>query len=171
MSRLLTFLAVVTGLALVLSLYTNINLPVNNQKFEISKAEEAHKAHMELMHELAAGKEEGAQEEVVVEPKTPEIALDTPELKNGAKVFGKCTACHGVDGAGKKGQAAPHLGGQYDWYLLKQLQDMKAGIRINKVMDPTLKGLSDQDMKDVSLYLSKFPWPQAAAAEVAPATK
>ncbi len=50
---------------------------------------------------------------------------------------------------------------------------MKSGARINEVMMPTVKGLSDQDMKDVSAYVAKLPWSmaeyQAAEAGAAPA--
>ena len=35
---------------------------------------------------------------------------------------------------------------------------MKAGTRVNVAMNPILKGLSPQDMKDVAAYVTKLPW-------------
>ena len=40
-----------------------------------------------------------------------------------------CQACHGAQGEGNKALNAPKLAGQQDWYLVRQLQNFKAGIR------------------------------------------
>ena len=71
-------------------------------------------------------------------------------------------ACHGKGGEGKASQKAPHIGGQYEWYIEKQLTDMKSGARQNPAMAPVLKGLSAQDMKDVGAYVEKLPWDKEA---------
>jgi cytochrome c553 len=163
---------VLTGIILVLVLFTYKNLPVNNSKFNFeqtkeaydTKAEAIHKA-LEPKHEMAENAEEAAPVEIEIK-----VDLNTPQLVNGSKVFTKCIACHGKDGAGKAAQKAPHIGGQYNWYVEKQLFDMKGGARINEAMMPTLKGLSDQDMKDVAEYVSKLPWKKEVAA-AAPAEK
>jgi len=80
--------------------------------------------------------------------------------ENGMKVYKKkCVACHGKQGEGKKSQKAPRLSGQHDWYLYEQLVGIQSGKRVNKKMMPFVKGLSDQDLKDLSTYISTtFPW-------------
>ncbi|MEC9086505.1 MAG: c-type cytochrome, partial [Pseudomonadota bacterium] len=40
-----------------------------------------------------------------------------------------CTTCHGTDGRGNEGTEAPRLAGMEDWYLRRQLENFRAGIR------------------------------------------
>jgi cytochrome c oxidase subunit 2 len=42
---------------------------------------------------------------------------------------GLCATCHGMDGRGNKDLSAPAIAGQSDWYLYKQLQKFKSGMR------------------------------------------
>ena len=80
--------------------------------------------------------------------------------ENGMKIYKrKCVACHGKQGEGKKSQKAPRLAGQHDWYLYEQLVATQSGKRKNPKMIPFIKGLSDQDFKDLATYIStSFPW-------------
>lgn len=79
------------------------------------------------------------------------------DAAKGAETFKQCITCHGEKGEGNPAMKAPKLSGQYDWYVLKQLQDMKAGkIRKNATMNPFLAKLSEQDMKDLAAYISKL---------------
>lgn len=174
MTRLMVFLGVLTGFVLALALFSYNNLPVNNTKFDLKKVEEAHAANVELIHELTAPKEKVAEEEVVVTEYAPVVDLNTPQLVAGHKLYNQCISCHGKGGEGKASQKAPFIGGQYDWYLEKQLSDMKSGARVNVAMATIVKGLSPQDIKDVAAYVSHLPWKKevpgaAPAAEAAPA--
>lgn len=79
------------------------------------------------------------------------------DAKKGEELYKQCIACHGDKGDGNPAQKAPRLAGQHDWYILKQLQDMKAAkTRKNPVMNPFLSKLSEQDMKDLAAYISKL---------------
>lgn len=79
------------------------------------------------------------------------------ESESGANLFKQCILCHGEKGEGVPTQKAPRIAGQYDWYIIKQLQDMRAGsVRKNPAMLPFLSKLSDQDMKDLAAYISKL---------------
>lgn len=162
MTRLMVFLSVLAGLILILVLYTFKSLPVSNEKFDLKKTEEAYVAHKKLVEEATAPKETEAAAEAVEIEYAPVVDLNTPQLVAGNKLFNQCIACHGKGGEGKAGQKAPHIGGQYDWYIEKQLTDMKSGARINAVMDPIVKGLSPQDIKDVAAYVTKLPWNKEA---------
>lgn len=73
-----------------------------------------------------------------------------------------CGACHGVDG-NSPAPNFPKLAGQGERYLLKQLQDIKAGSTPGapegvgrKVLEMTgmLDPLSDQDLEDIAAYFS-----------------
>jgi cytochrome c553 len=165
MTRLTVFLSVLIGFALVLGMLAYKELPVDHSKFDFEKSKTAYDEHQEAIHKAIEVSEHGKEkieEEAVAEVEI-KIDLNTPQLVNGNKVFSKCIACHGKDGAGKAAQKAPHIGGQYDWYIEKQLTDMKAGTRVNEAMMPTLKGLTETDMKDVAVYVSKLPWKKEAA--------
>lgn len=79
------------------------------------------------------------------------------DLKKGEELYKQCIICHGEKGEGNVAQKAPKLSGQYDWYVSKQLEDMKAlKVRKNAVMTPFLNKLSSEDMKDLALYISKL---------------
>ena len=79
------------------------------------------------------------------------------DAAKGAELFKQCIACHGEKGDGNPAQKAPRISGQHDWYILNQLQDMKAGkTRKNPVMTPFLNKLSEQDMKDLAAYITKL---------------
>lgn len=158
MTRLMVFLGVLTGFILALVLFSYKSLPVSNAKFDLHKTEVAYEERTELIHELTAPKEKVAEVEVEVKEYAPVVDLSTPELVKGHKLYNQCISCHGKGGEGKASQKAPFIGGQFDWYIEKQLVDMKAGVRSNPVMNPILKGLSPQDMKDLAAYVSRLPW-------------
>ena len=79
------------------------------------------------------------------------------DAAKGAELFKQCIICHGDKGDGNPAQKAPRIAGQHDWYIFKQLQDIKAGVtRKNPVMIPFVSKLSEQDMKDLAAYISKL---------------
>ncbi len=173
MTRLVLFLSLLVGLVSIVALRTYQSSTVSNARFDLKSATESFQAEKEAIEATKNPHLAAEETEVAEAPKEVEIkiTLDTPQLQNGAKVYASCVVCHGKNGEGKKSQKAPHLAGQFDWYLEAQLVAMKNKTRVNEIMDPYLKKLSAQDMKDVSVYLSKFPWPlnTATAAEAAPA--
>jgi len=71
-----------------------------------------------------------------------------------------CAACHGPDGNSPT-DMYPKIAGQHAGYIYKQLKDFKQGAatggkegRSNAVMAGMVAALSDQDMKDLSVYFS-----------------
>jgi cytochrome c553 len=175
MTRLIVFLSVLVGFVLALVLFSYKSLPVSNEKFNLSATAEKFHQKETLVQTLLTPKEKEEVEEVEVKEYAPVVDLNTPQLVSGHKLFNQCISCHGKGGEGKTSQKAPFIGGQYDWYIEKQLTDMKAQVRVNPVMNPILKGLSPQDMKDLAAYVSKLPWKKQvagatpASAEGAPA--
>jgi cytochrome c553 len=92
----------------------------------------------------------------------PELAGGNAE--RGKTLFTPCTACHGPDGAGNEQLKAPPLRGASDWYLAKQVDHFKAGIRGANPRDlegaqmrPMAATLTDeQAIKDVVAYISSM---------------
>ena len=73
----------------------------------------------------------------------------------------RCTFCHG-EGAKPTGPfvpGAPVIGGQHKEYLVKVMQEFKAGTRQGDIygwMGKTLKRLSDDDLEAIATFLSSL---------------
>lgn len=76
-----------------------------------------------------------------------------PDLVQGeARYTAVCASCHGADGNSGV-PANPKLAQQHPEYLVKQLQEFKAGKRPNSVMQAFAAQLSDADMRNISAFL------------------
>jgi cytochrome c oxidase subunit 2 len=53
----------------------------------------------------------------------------TGDAARGAELFTTCSACHGAAGQGVWSANAPRLSTMSDWYLVRQLQNFKTGVR------------------------------------------
>ena len=76
-----------------------------------------------------------------------------------------CVGCHGIDGyhtAYPEVYHVPRLGGQHAAYLVKALQEYKAGNRSHPTMRAIAAGLSDQDMADLAAYYASDSMKSAA---------
>ena len=78
--------------------------------------------------------------------------ISKPDLVKGEASFtAVCASCHGADGnsaiAGN-----PKLSQQHPEYLVKQLQEFKAGKRKNAIMQGFASALSEDDMKNISYW-------------------
>lgn len=82
----------------------------------------------------------------------------------GKSIYATCIACHGQNGEGLQATNSPRLAGLHDWYLIRQLQYFKAGIRGDPkdkfAMEMRVKakiGISgEKDIKDLAAYLSSI---------------
>lgn len=81
--------------------------------------------------------------------------------EKGKTLYTPCQACHGANGEGMEALNAPRLTGQYAWYLKRQLQHFKNGIRgahpddtYGQQMAPMAQVLPDeQAIDDVVAYI------------------
>ena len=88
-------------------------------------------------------------------------AADSDPQK-GKTHFAVCQGCHGAEGQGNQESGAPSLTGQHDWYLIRQLQNFRDGIRgvhdddaYGQLMASMAKTLPDeQAVKDVTAYIA-----------------
>lgn len=69
----------------------------------------------------------------------------------GEEKVAACAACHGADG-NSLAPTFPKLAGQNERYLLKQLKDVKSGLRSIPVMTGQLDGFEEQDLRDIAAY-------------------
>lgn len=79
------------------------------------------------------------------------------DLKRGAEAYAVCTACHLADGAGRPDGNFPLLAGQHTTVLIKQLADIRSGLRDNPIMYPYATTLTDpQELADVAAYIQQL---------------
>lgn len=69
----------------------------------------------------------------------------------GRKVANMCRTCHGLDGFAKI-PIAPHIGGEPESYLQRQLRAFKSGARQHEMMTVVASGLSEGQIDDVSAW-------------------
>lgn len=75
----------------------------------------------------------------------------------GKKKNSMCAGCHGIADyrtAFPEVYSVPKLGGQHAAYIVKALQEYKAGDRSHPSMRAIASSLSDQDMADLAAYYS-----------------
>lgn len=80
----------------------------------------------------------------------------------GKNAYAICIACHGANGEGNVSLNAPRLSNQHDWYIVRQLQNFKKGVRgahkgdvYGAQMRPMAMVLAnDQAINDVTAYIS-----------------
>jgi cytochrome c553 len=100
--------------------------------------------------------------------KEPLVPVNADLVKKGEKIFTEgdpqsglyaCINCHGERGKGKAPNITqfPRIGGQHRDYLIKELNDLRAGTRKNDpggMMQDIAKKLSEDELKAVAEYLS-----------------
>lgn len=79
------------------------------------------------------------------------------DIKAGRQKALQCQTCHGLDGEAKLPEA-PNLAGQTEVYLIKSLQDYRAGARKNDMMSIVAADLKDQDIADLAAYYAAIPF-------------
>lgn len=145
------------------------SLAGQNQKYLISqlKAFKSGERKNPIMMGMAASLSDADMLNVTAylsqqQPKAHE-ANDKTQLALGKQIYRggnagtkvpACMACHGPNGAGIPDQF-PRLGSQHAAYVVKQLNDFKAGTdRKNPMMSDIASRLSDAEMKAVAEYIS-----------------
>jgi cytochrome c553 len=84
------------------------------------------------------------------------------DAERGKGLFTACVGCHKNDATGRSSGAYPRLAGQHFTVLVKQMRDIKAGLRTNPKMAPYIEDhISDLgQMADVAAWLTTLPIPE-----------
>lgn len=93
------------------------------------------------------------------------------DLARGREFFKLCAACHGPDGEGNKVYDAAVIAGLDPWYVEKQLQNFRHGVRgylpddtAGLKMRPMARSLvADDDVKAVAAYVGTLRSPRPRA--------
>jgi len=79
------------------------------------------------------------------------------DVKRGEEAYEVCGACHLPSGAGRPDGTFPQLAGQHTTVLIKQMADIRAGLRDNPTMYPFAITLTDpQELADAAAYIEKL---------------
>lgn len=81
------------------------------------------------------------------------VAYAAGDAAAGKDKVAVCGACHGADGNSAIA-SFPKLAGQNAPYLVKQLKEIKSGVRPVVEMTGLLDALSDQDLEDIAAYFA-----------------
>ncbi len=76
-------------------------------------------------------------------------AADDPAA--GRQIANMCRTCHGIDGYAQI-PIAPHIGGEPEEYLERQLMAFKTGAREHEMMTIVASGLTAQQISDVAAW-------------------
>jgi len=78
------------------------------------------------------------------------VALAQGNAEDGAGLTTVCVACHGMTGNENTLPNVPKLGGQGEKYLLKQLLEIKSGVRAVPLMTGMLTTMNDQNSSSIA---------------------
>ena len=83
-------------------------------------------------------------------------SLSAADIAAGkSKAQSVCQTCHGMNGRGNSAMVA-NIGGQQKQYLVKQLEDYRAGKRQHAQMSIIAQMLSDEDIDNVTEWYSRI---------------
>ena len=105
---------------------------------------------------------------------TAENASAAGDPAKGKAAYAVCSACHGANGMGNKALNAPQIAGQEPWYLERQLNNFKGGIRGANPKDTygmqmrpmALTLANDQAVSDMAAFLSSMPVSKSSESSV-----
>lgn len=86
------------------------------------------------------------------------VGADPGAASDGAAGKAKaqqCAVCHGIDGLAKRPDA-PHLAGESELYLRKQLEAFRSGARQHEIMTIIAEALSDEDIGDLAAWYASI---------------
>ena len=89
-------------------------------------------------------------------------ALAGGHADKGKALYAVCATCHGPDGKGLEALNAPNLTGLQEWYIVRQLENFRSGVRGSNAKDTygmqmrpmALTLANTQGVEDVAAYIA-----------------
>ncbi len=88
-------------------------------------------------------------------PERTEVLHKSGDMERGREAFRGCRGCHKPDGFGRVDGTYPKLTGQHASVIIKQVTDIRAGLRFNPKMAPLVspQEVDTQDIADIAVFL------------------
>ena len=98
--------------------------------YEIMCEELCGMAHHTMRGKVVVDTREDYEQWLDAQPTFGELlAAAAPDAEAGRMAYATCAACHGQNGEGNLALSAPKLAGLDDWYIRRQLEHYKSGVR------------------------------------------
>lgn len=91
-------------------------------------------------------------------PERIEVLKRGGDPVKGKEAYRGCQGCHKADGAGVREGVYPRLTGQHTSVLIKQITEIRAGIRLNPKMLPFVEdpAIAVEEIGDIAAYLNSL---------------
>ena len=85
-----------------------------------------------------------------------EVLRKNADAVRGQEAFRGCRGCHKQDAFGRVDGTYPRLTGQYASVIIKQLTDIRAGVRLNPKMEPFISpdAVTVEEIADIAVFLA-----------------
>lgn len=95
-------------------------------------------------------------------PEQVEVLKLSGDAMRGKEAFRVCRGCHKADAAGVTDGTYPRLTGQHASVVIKQVTEVRAGVRINPKMEPFSAdhAVSPQEIADIAVFLAATESPR-----------
>ena len=122
--------------------------------------------HHAMRGRIVVEEEDKFQEWLAKQPTYAQLSAQQPgDAAAGKALYQVCASCHGLEGEGNQALNSPKITGQEDWYLTRQLNYFKHGIRgtderdtFGQQMAPMAATLVDASaMKNIAAYIQTLP--------------
>ena len=140
--------------------------PTRVGEFEVLCEELCGIGHHTMRGKVVVEEEEKYQAWLAQQPTYADINNQTPgDVAAGKALYQVCAACHGLEGEGNQALNAPKIAGQESWYVKRQLEYFKNGIRgsnpedvFGQQMAPmTATLVDDAAMNNIAAYIQSMP--------------
>ncbi|GAB4450173.1 MAG: c-type cytochrome [Rhodocyclaceae bacterium] len=80
------------------------------------------------------------------------------DVERGREAYRQCRGCHRADGMGRIDGTYPKLAGQHASVIIKQVTDVRSGLRLNPKMVPFAEhdALTLQELRDIAEFLQQL---------------
>jgi cytochrome c553 len=91
-------------------------------------------------------------------PEQIEVFKLTGDLERGKEAFRGCRGCHKADAGGVLDGTYPRLTGQHASVVIKQVTEVRAGMRVNPKMEPFSSdhAVTPQEIADIAVYVESL---------------
>jgi cytochrome c553 len=91
-------------------------------------------------------------------PEQIEVFKLTGDLERGKEAFRGCRGCHKADAGGVLDGTYPRLTGQHASVVIKQVTEVRAGVRVNPKMEPFSSdhAVTPQEIADIAVYVESL---------------